>query len=61
MKSEHAGRNGGGRNGGGRARVFWFHGSFLIFLVPDLGYLRYGPLGRGKTYKTLGKYNWRAP
>ena len=55
MKSEHAGRNGGGRNGGGRARVFWFHGSFLIFLVPDLGYLRYGLLGRGKTYKTLGK------
>ena len=58
MKLEHAGRNGGGRNGGGRARVFWFHGSFLIFLVPDLGYLRYGLLGRGKTYKTLGKYNW---
>ena len=27
----------------------------MIFLVPDLGYLRYGPLGRGKTSKTLGK------
>ena len=54
-KEEHAGRIGGGRDGNGRARIFGFR-FFLICLIPDLGHLRYGPLGRGKTYKMLGKY-----
>ena len=55
MKLEHAGRNGGGRNGGraGR-RVLFSLFLFDFFLVPDLGYLRYGLLRRGKTYKALG-------
>ena len=60
MKLERVGRNGGGRNGG-RAGPRVLISLFLFdFLVPDFGYLRYGLLGRGKTYKTLGKNSSRA-
>ncbi len=55
MKLEHAERHGGRRNGGRAGPRDLISLLVFVFLIPDLGYLRYGPLGRNETYESLKK------